>query len=270
MRRALFLFALAVSWLGAGGAHAIEPTAEPTAAQLAAAAQEQRFGGNVVEVWETDWQGLQLQLGMARRYTGGQPEVLLRVLQPHKYETLAFLLRQRKNEEPSATYYRSSKMFPPSRKTGRTLDAVVASWIERLPFVGGLPTLSDLWPRKLSDFTYARLPDETIENVKCQVFESRPKRPDAGFDRIVTVLTPDSHVALETRWLRGDKVVRLDRVGVKDIEKTEGGAIARRHEIVQGRDAPQIVVVGRFSLDPVLPDQLFTTSNLRIGRFPSY
>src|SRR5258705_2428749 len=139
-----------------------------------------------------------------------------------------------------------------------------------MPFVGGLPTLADLWPQQLSDYTYARLPDETLENVKCQVLESRPKRRDGGFDRIVTVLTPDSHVALETRWLRGDKVVRLDRVGVKDIDTSQGRPVAVRHEIVRGSDAPQIVVVGRFSLDPVLPDQIFTTANLRIGRFPSY
>jgi outer membrane lipoprotein-sorting protein len=161
-------------------------------------------------------------------------------------------------------------MFPPSRKTGRTLDAVVASWIERLPFVAGLPALADVWPQQLSDYTYARLPDETLEKVKCQVIESRPKRPDGGFDRIVTLLTPDSHVALETRWLRGDKVVRLDRVADTDIDTSQGRPVVVRHEIVQGSDAAQIVYVGRFSLDPVLPDQLFTTSNLRIGRFPSY
>jgi hypothetical protein len=138
-------------------------------------------------------------------------------------------------------------------------------------FVQGLPALADVWPEATSDFTYRRLPDETLENVKCRVLESQPKKKDGAYDRIVTVLTPDSNVALEKRWLRGEKVVRVDRVAVADIDTTQGRPYARRREIQQSGGGPaQIVVVGNFSLDPVLPDQLFTSSNLRIGRFPSY
>lgn len=266
MVRSALLAVLATATAFASTASAAELSGD----QLAAAAAEQRFGGNTVEVWQTDWRGLQLTLGMARRWQSGEPEVLLRVLEPHKYETLAFLLKQRKNDDPSVTYYRSSKMFPPDRRTGRTLDVVVGSWIERLPFVIGLPTLADLWPRPASDFTHRRLNDETLEGVRCRVLESTPKKHDPAYERIVAVLTPDTHVALETRFMRGNTVVRLDRVRMKDIETTEGRPVARRHEIVQGKDEPQIVVVARYSLDPVLPDQLFTSSNLRIGRFPSY
>jgi len=263
---------LAVSVLAlAAAARAAEPAAEPTAAQLAAAAFEQRFSGNVVEVWSTDWDGLQLTLGVARRWESGKPEVLLRVLDPHKYKTLGFLLKERKNDQPSVTYYRSKEMFPPSRKTGRNLDVVVASWIERLPFVQGLPTLADLWPQPTSDFTHRRLPDETVQDVKCHVLESVPVKKDEAYDRIVTLLAPDSSVALEKRWLRGEKVVRVDRVGIKDIDTTQGRPFARRHEIEQTGGGPaQIVVVANYSLDPVMPDQIFTTANLRIGRFPSY
>src|SRR5262245_29451412 len=133
-----------------------------------------------------------------------------------------------------------------------------------------MPALADVWPQTLSDYTYKRLPDETLENVKCQVLESTPVRRDGGFDRIVTLLTPDSHVALETRWLRGEKVVRLDRVNPKDIDTAQGRPVVLRREITRGSDAPQRIVVGNYSLDPVLPDQIFTTANLRIGRFPSY
>jgi hypothetical protein len=193
------------------------------------------------------------------------------VLDPHKYKTLGFLMKQRKNDQPSVTYYRSKEMFPLSRKTGRTVDVVVASWIERLPFVQGLPALADVWPESTSDFTYRRLPDETIENVKCRVLESQPKKKDGAYDRIVTVLTPDSNVALEKRWLRGEKVVRVDRVAAADIDVTQGRPFARSHVIEQSGGGPaQTIVVGNFSIDPVLPDQLFTSSNLRIGRFPSY
>jgi len=272
VRNAL-LVRFALAWLCALplGLRAAEPAAEPSAAQLAEAAFQQRFGGNVVEVWKTDWDGLELQLGIARRWEGNAPQVVLRVLDPHKYRTLSFLMKPRKNDTPSVSYYRSKEMFTPSRKTGRTLDVVVASWIERLPFIQGLPSLADVWPEAISDFTYKRLPDETIEDVKCRVLESVPKRKDAAYDRIVTLLTPDSNVALEKRWLRGEKVVRTDRVAPKDIDTSQGRPIALRHEIVQsGGGAAQIIVVGRFSLDPVLPDQLFTTQNLRIGRFPSY
>jgi hypothetical protein len=251
-------------------ARAAEPAAEPSAAEIAAAYAEQRFGGNVVEVWQTDWQGLTLELGVARRWEAGAPEVLLRVLKPHKYEALAFLLKARKDGGPSVTYYRSSKMFPPGRRTGRTLDVVLASQIERLPFVAGLPTLADLWPARASDFTYRRLPDETIENTACRVLESRPVKSDRGYDRIVTAIARDSGVALETRYLKGDRLVRLDRVPVHDVDTSGARAIARRHEISQSGGPPQIVAVGPVTFDPVLPDQLFTSANLRTGRFPSY
>lgn len=272
MRSALLaLLALGLLAAAPATARAAEPGAEPTAEQLAAAAFEQRFGGNVVEVWKTDWDGLTLVLGVARRWEGGKPDVLLRVLDPYKYKTLGFLLKERKNDQPSVTYYRSKEMFPPSRKTGRNLDVVVASWIERLPFIQGLPALADLWPQPVSEFTHRRLPDETLQDVRCYVLESVPKRKDGGYDRVVTVLAPDSNVALEKRWLRGEKIVRVDRVLRKDIDTAQGRPYARRHEIEQAGGGPaQIIDVANYSLDPVMPDQIFTTANLRIGRFPTY
>src|SRR5262249_13771674 len=193
----LALFVLGLSAAAPGAARAADAAGEPTAEQLAAAAFEQRFGGNVVEVWKTDWDGLELTLGIARRWESGKPDVLLRVLDPYKYKTLGFLMKERKNDQPSVTYYRSKEMFPPSRKTGRNLDVVVASWIDRLPFVQGLPALADLWPQPVSDFTHRRLLDEVIGDVKCHVLESVPKHRDGAYDRIVTVLAPDSNVALE-------------------------------------------------------------------------
>ena len=149
MRHALLaIFALAGLCALSREARAIEPSAEPSAEQLAEAAFQQRFAGNVVEVWKTNWGGLELTLGIARQWQGNEPQVLLRVLDPHKYKTLGFLMKQRKNDQPSVSYYRSKEMFPASRKTGRTLDVVVASWIERLPFVQGLPALADVWPER--------------------------------------------------------------------------------------------------------------------------
>ncbi|MFI5316685.1 MAG: hypothetical protein ACHQ6T_13370 [Myxococcota bacterium] len=251
-------------------AAAVEPSAEPTANELAASARAALFASNVVEVWQTDWQGLELTLGVARRWESGEPQVLLRILKPYKYSELAYLLRPRKAGGPRIEYYRSPRMFPAGARAGRTLEVTTASRIERLRFVPGLPTLADLWPEDPAGFRYARLPDEQVEGVPCRVLETRPIEADGGYDRIVTALARDSSVALETRWFRGERQVRRIAVQPQDVEKVDGKSVVRKRLIEQQGSPPQSVDVVRFSIDPVFPDQLFTTSNLRTGRFPSY
>ena len=258
-------FATLALWVAAARADT-----EPTAAELAALATEQAFGGDAVEVWKSEWQGQEITYGVARRWQSGQLQVLLRVFTPHKYEALSFLLRPRKGGLPAIEYYRSPKLFPPSAKTGRTLDVQVASPIERLPFAPGLPTPSDLWPARASDFQLARLPDSEIDGKPCRVLEQRLRTRDGAYDRIVTSLARDSNVALETLFLRGEKWVRRVTIASADVDRTDARPVARRRSVERPGEATQVLTLERFSPDPVFPDQLFTSSNLRTGRFPSY
>jgi hypothetical protein len=243
---------------------------EPNAAELAALANERAFGANAVEIWKSQWQTFEVSYGVARRWTGGKVEVFVRVFEPHKYDPLSFLLRAREDGAPGIEYFRSPKLFGPDARSGRTLDVVVASPIERLPFVPGLPALADLWPQRLSDFELARLPDRESDGKPCRVLEERLRRSDGDYDRIVTLLARDSGLALETQYLRGERLVRRVTVLSSDIDQSGERPVARRRTVERPGDPDQVVSLESFNLDPVFPDQLFTSSNLRTGRFPSY
>ncbi|HXZ84818.1 MAG TPA: outer membrane lipoprotein-sorting protein, partial [Myxococcota bacterium] len=183
---------------------------------------------------------------------------------------LSFLLQPGADGGPIIEYYRSPRLFPPDRRTGRTLEVQVASAIERLPFAPGLPALAELWPARSEGESLARLGDERVDGVPCRVLERRLRQPDGAYDRVVTLLARDSDLALESRFYLGDKLVRRVSVAAKDVDQSEGRPVARRRVVAQSGDADQVLTLERFSLDPVFPDQLFTSQNLRIGRFPSY
>ncbi|HKC51271.1 MAG TPA: hypothetical protein VKF60_10805 [Myxococcota bacterium] len=243
---------------------------EPNADALFALASEQAFGASAVEVWKSEWDEREITFGVARRWESGRVALVLRVFSPHNYDPLSFLLRPRASGMPSIEYYRSPKLFPIGPKSGRTLDVQVASQLERLPFAPGLPALADLWPARAADYSLARLPDAEVAGRPCRVLEQRLRRADGAYDRIVTSLARDSHLALETRYLRGEKWVRRVTVLPSDVDRTGSRPVARRRSVERPGEATQVLTLERFSLDPVFPDQLFTSSNLRTGRFPSY
>jgi hypothetical protein len=243
---------------------------EPTAAELAQRAAAQAFGGDALEIWKSDWNDEQLVFGVARRHQAGKLQVFVRVLAPHKYEPLGFLLQPGSDGGPIVQYFRSPRLFPPDRRTGRTLEVQVASAIERLPFVPGLPALADLWPPRADGASLARLPDESADGIPCRVLERRLREPDGAYDRVVTLLARDSDLALESRFYLGDKLVRRVAVAAKDVDRSGERPVARRRVVEEPGDADQVLSLERFSPDPVLPDQLFTSQNLRTGRFPSY
>ena len=243
---------------------------EPDPAQLAALARQRNFGTTAVEVWKSEWQGQELSYGVARRWVSGKAEVFVRVFEPHKYEPLAFLIREREDGAPGIEYFRSPKLFGVDRRTGRTLDVVLASPIERLPFAPGLPALADLWPQRASDFALARLADRASDGRPCRVLEERLRAGAGDYDRVLTFLARDSGLALETQYLRGEHLVRRVTVSAGDVEGAGESAVIRRRTIERPGEADQVVTLLNFNLDPVLPDQLFTSSNLRAGRFPSY
>jgi hypothetical protein len=248
---------------------AAEP--EPSAVELAQRAAAQAFGGDAVEVWKSDWNGDELVFGVARRHQSGKLQVVLRVLAPHKYEPLSFLIQPGAGGAPIIEYYRSPRLFDPrDPRIGRTLEVQVASPIERLPFVPGLPALADLWPPRDDGASLARLPDESVDGTACRALERRLREPDGAYDRVVTLLARDSDLALESRFYLGDKLVRRVAVAAKDVDRSGDRPVARRRVVESPGDADQILSLERFSLDPVLPDQLFTSQNLRTGRFPSY
>jgi hypothetical protein len=244
---------------------------EPSAAELFSAWQSQLFGASSVETWRGDWQGQELVIGVARRWTDGVPQVLLHVFEPHNYDTLGFLLHQRDGgATPVIEYYRSPRIFPPGPRIGRVVELVLPSAIERLPYMPGLPALVDLWPSRAEDFAHVRLPDVEISHVPCRVIESRPRDASGNYDRVVTSLARDSGVALDTTWFRGERIARRVTVAPADVERSGGRALPKRRVVDADGSEAQVLERKVVNLEPVFPDQLFTSSNLRAGRFPSY
>jgi hypothetical protein len=249
---------------------------EPAAAELARRAAAQAFGGDAVEVWKSEWNDEELVFGVARRHDAGKLQLFVRVLAPHKYEPLSFLLLPGSDGGPIIEYYLSPRLFGPDRpfgpdrRVGRTLELQVASAVERLPFAPGLPALAELWPPRAEGASLARLADESSDGTPCRVLERRLREPDGPYDRVVTLLARDSNVALESRFFLGDKLVRRVVVAAKDVDRSGERAVVRRRVVEEPGEADQVLSLERFSPDPVFPDQLFTSQNLRTGRFPSY
>ena len=247
-----------------------ESAAEPTPEALAQAWFDQLFGGNAIEYWTTEWAGGELVFAVARRWQAGRPEVFVHLLAPRAYAELNLLLRDRAEGRLELLYYRTPKLFPAGAKAARVMPASMPTPLERLPFADGLPALADIAPARASDYAFTRLPDTRVANQLCRVIEGRPHATDLGFDRIRLSLAHETGVALETAWLLGEKLVRRVEVEPSAVRDYEGRFLPTRRSVERAGTDTQVFALARLMLDPVLPDQLFTTQNLKLGRFPSY
>jgi hypothetical protein len=254
----------------AGSARAVEDGAEPTAEALASAWLQQRFGGDAIEIWSTTWAAQELVYGVARRWNGAKPEVLLRVLKPYQWEELGFLMRERADGGAQIVYYRSPKLFPAGKKAARVMPIAKPDLIERLPFAPGLPVISTVFPSRVEDFTFTRLPDAEVFGQPCRVVEGRLKQPQETFDSFVALLSRESGVALDTQWRRKDKLVRRVTAAPEDVKDWGDRKLPSRFVVeIPGQSNQEFRLVS-FRTDIALPDQLFKDSNLKTGRFPSY
>jgi hypothetical protein len=243
---------------------------EPNAAQLAASSIDRAFGGSRVEIWKSEWKDQVLVYGVARRWNASRPEVEIKVFEPKHLSGLAFLIRRLDTGAPGVEYYHAPKVFPNSSKTGRTFAIEGASGLEALPYGPGLPPLIDVWPERASNYQFTRLADTEVAGKPCRVLEARLRHSEGDYDTIVTSLARDSNIALDTQYLLERRLVRRVTVLPTDIDRSENRPVVRKRTIERTGEAPQILTLVSFNLDPVLPDDFFTSSNLRTGRFPSY
>ena len=265
-----------VTWLAALAILATTPlaraesAAEPAPEALAQAWFDQLHGGNAVGVWTTEWAGGEIVFGVARRWQDGRPEVFVRIFKPRVYDELNFLLRERSNARLELLYYRTPKLFPAGSKAARVMPATVPPPLERLPIAEGLPALVDIAPARASDYTFTRLPDARVANRPCRVIEGRPRAADLGFDVVRYSLANETGVALETAWLKGGELVRRVDVDPAAVREYEGRFLPTRTSVERPGASTQVFSLSALRLDPPLPDQLFTTQNLKLGHFPSY
>ncbi len=245
-------------------------TAEPAPEALAQAWFDQLFGGNAIEYWTTDWAGGELDFAVARRWLAGRPEEFVHIFAPHEYAELNLLLREHRDGRLELLYYRTPRLFPADAKVARIMPASVPPPLDRLPFAAGLPAVSDVVPMRASDYAFTRLADTRVAGQPCRVIEGRPHATDLGFDRIRFSLAHETGVALESSWLVGEKLVRRIAIDPANVRDYEGRFLPTRRSVERPGNAAQVYTLRRLMLDPVLPDQLFTTQNLKLGRIPSY
>ena len=262
--------ALVAATTTAGAQGGAETAAEPAPEALAQAWFDQLHGGNAVGVWSTEWAGGEIVFGVARRWQDGRPEVFLHIFKPRVYEELNFLLRERSEARLELLYYRTPKLFPFGSKAARVMPATVPPPLERLPTAEGLPALVDIAPTRASDYTFTRLPDARVANRPCRVIEGRPRAADLGFDVVRYSLASETGVALETVWLKAGELVRRVDVDPGAVRDYDGRFLPTRTSVERPGTSTQVFSLSALRLDPPLPDQLFTTQNLKLGHFPSY
>jgi hypothetical protein len=268
VRACLLVISLALGARAQGPAET--PAAEPAPEALAQAWFDQLFAGDVVQIWETEWAGGTLHYGVARRWIGGRPEIFLHIIAPRAYEELNFLLRERDEKRIEILYYRTPELFPGGKKAARVMPVANPGPMERLPFAPGLPAIAELLPARADEYTWKRLADVRTKTADCRLIEGAPRKPDLGFDRIVLALDRKTGVALDTRWYLGANLVRHVTSAPSDVRDEGGRMLPRRHSVGQPGSETQNFVSIRLMLDPVFPEQQFTTQNLKTGRFPTY
>ncbi len=271
-RAGLFALGLATALAvpARGQSPAAAPADEPAPEALARGWFEQAFGGAVLEIWQTEWAGESLSYGVARRWAEGRPEIFLHILAPRAYEELNFLLRERDEKRFEILYYRTPKLFPAGQKAARVMPIAKPGPMERLPFAPGLPAIADLVPPDAGDYAWARLADVRIQGADCRVIEGRPLRDDLGFDRVRLSLARQTGVALDTDWFQGERRVRRVTTRPADVREEDGRFLPSRRSVEQPGQDTQVFENLRLMIDPVFPEQQFTTQNLKTGRFPTY
>jgi hypothetical protein len=264
------LVALALALPARAQSPAEAPPAEPAPEALAQAWFDQLFGGDAFEIWQTEWSGESLSYGVARRWQEGRPELFVHIVAPRAYDELNFLLRERDEQRFEILYYRTPKLFPGGSKTARVMPIAKPGPLERLPFAPGLPVIAELVPAHSGEYTWSRLPATRIKTADCRVIEGRPLAADRGFDRVVLALARETGVALDTKWFQGASLVRHVTTAPADVRDEDGRFLPIRRSVEQPGQEIQDFVSLRLMLDPVFPEQLFTTQNLKTGRFPTY
>ena len=104
------------------------------------------------------------------------------------------------------------------------------------------------------------------------MIEGRPRKGDLRLRRgPLTSLATETDVALETAWLQaGELVRRVERGPRRRCSDYDGRMLPVAHERRAAGKRHAESSSSTLRIDPALPDQLFTTQNLKLGRFPSY
>ena len=218
-------------------------------------------GFDALESYESRRGPARTSFGVARRWSQGRARILIDIQTPRAFDKWALLLRH--------NFDRSDDLFAyvPQLRSVRRLTALQ---LEAMVIFELLP-LGEFRPIVPGELAYVRLPDAEVEGHPCVVIEGRPRHVGIPFDRVELALSPESGLALRTRYFRGETEIRRVLVSPEDVRDYEGRLLPGRRRILMPPD-PGVTVVRLLKVmsDPILPERLFTKHGLRVQRFPGF
>ncbi|MFQ5515192.1 MAG: outer membrane lipoprotein-sorting protein [Myxococcota bacterium] len=259
----LHRFAMGV-WLVAGCPGPVLSAAAGASVDPRALAEDyfrQLHGFDALEAYVSRRGRARTAFGLARRWSAGRAELLIDIQTPRSFRKWALLLRHNLRRSDDLFVY-----VPQWRRVRR----LTALQIEAEVIFQLLP-LGDLRPIAPGELEYRLLGEASVEGRSCQLVEGRPTHAGLAFDRLELVISPESGLALRTRYFRGARELRRILVSPADIREYDGRKLPVRRRIVTPPDGGTTVLsLVNLMAEPELPANLFTSQNLRVQRFPGF
>ena len=250
----------------ADAAPAFDPaTAEPSALAEAYFEEAQRFDAFLT--YEVKRGPARAVFTVARRWKEGLAEQMFDVREPSEFDKWAVLLRQTRGGSDDLFFYvdRTGSSY-----LDRKVRRAPSSLLERHAFFGIL-AIGDYRPTARGELSYAAGPDELSGDVPCRVVIGTTPSPYLGFDRVELLFAKSSGLLLEERYYNRDRMARQLTSKPEDFREVDGRRIAfKRVARTWPDDGPTEIALVHVLETPDLPDNLFSSLNLRKQHFPEF
>jgi hypothetical protein len=243
---------------------------DPAARKLAEAWFDQLLGFDALEAYEVPFESIKISFVIARRWTGDTVRILIDVVEPKVMDEIAALFLQNRARGDDFFVYMTPQIPNPAERRVRRFLAPRLDF--SMPFGGIAVPIGEVRPFLRGELAgFRRLPDEVVSGEPCRVVEADIQHERFQFDRLRLALSDRTGVALETRYVKGDRIVSRILVDPGDVDSYGGRLLPtrRRIETLTTRDRLELVL-RNLMIDPVLPDRLFTSHSLRYQRFPAF
>jgi hypothetical protein len=196
-----------------------------------------------------------------RRYAEGSEEAgdgivsrtLVRYLEPADLRGTGYLIIN-KSESPDDQF-----MYLRSLRRSRRIN------LRNQTVIGTDLSVEDIVPRELSDATYTRAPDESVDDVGCYVIDAVPvEDANSQYSRFRLYVEPEHYVPLRTRyWDHAGVEVKRLVAPVEKITEIDGVWVpleARMQHLLDDSYTHLNVVL--LTPNPKLPKSMFTQRQL--------
>jgi hypothetical protein len=197
---------------------------------------------------------------VTKLYDNGDTEKrLIRFLEPADVKGTGLLTFDYKEKDDDLWLY-----MPALRKTRRIVSTEKAK-----NFMGSEFTYADMTPPAMSDFTFNKLENETIDGVECYQIEWIPANEDIaienGFGRRITFVGTDDFVIRKSVYydLDGELEKELIIHGIQELDPEKNRYRASEMEMINHQNGRRSVLkTEQIEFKPNISDDYFTTRYL--------